>query len=373
MFNVVSLGLLLPYPMSHPAQQIRFCTSLDGTRIAYAICGSGPPLVWVAHWIHHLRSDWDNPVWRHWLHTLTRHHTLIRYDLRGCGLSDRDGVEFSFDKLVEDFEAVVDAADLQRFDFIGMAVGAGIGMTYAARRPERVSHLVLYGGYVRNRLARNPTPAQVEAAETELKVIESGWPNKNPAYGQFFTSLHIPDATPEQMRAYNDLFRLTTSPANAVALMRTFFGVDLHEIVPRIRCPTLVLHPRSDMIIPFDEGRAVAALIPGARFVPLDTRNFILLEQDPEWARFVAELDNFLPAPPRKPDVLFNELSAREHQVLELVAQGLGNSMIAARLSITEKTVRNHVSTVFDKLGVNSRAQAIVYARDAGFGKKNSG
>jgi pimeloyl-ACP methyl ester carboxylesterase/DNA-binding CsgD family transcriptional regulator len=362
--------------MSHPAQQIRFCTSRDGTRVAYAICGSGPPLVFAAHWVHHLKSDWDSPIWRHWLCMLTRRHTLIRYDLRGCGLSDREGVEFSFEKLVEDFEAVINAAGLERFAFIGMAVGAAIGMAYAVRHPQRIGQLVLYGAYVRNRLALNPTREEVEAVQAEIKVIERGWQNENPAYRQFFTSLHIPDATDEQMRAYGDLLRLTTSPANAVGLRRMFSRLDLYDIIRRVRCPTLVLQLRDDSVIPFDEGRAVAALIPGARFVPLDTRNFIMLEQDPEWGRLVAELDDFLPTPLIMPagDELFSaaDLTAREREVLELIAQGLDNGTIGSRLGISQRTARNYVSLILGKLGVNSRAQAIVRARDAGFGQKPS-
>lgn len=362
--------------MSRPAQQIRFCTSRDGTRIAYAICGSGPPLVFAAHWVHHLKSDWDSPIWRHWLSMLTRRHTLIRYDLRGCGLSDREGVEFSFEKLVEDFEAVINAAGLKSFAFIGMAVGAAIGMAYAVRHHQRISHLVLYGAYVRNRLALTPTREEVEEVQAEIKVIERGWQNENPAYRQFFTSLHIPDATAEQTHAYDDLLRLTTSPANAVSLRRMFSRLDLHEIVQQVRCPTLVLQLRDDSVIPFDEGRAVAALIPGARFVPLDTRNFIMLEQDPEWERLIAELADFLPASPLTPagDEHFSagDLTTREREVLELIAQGLDNGTIAMQLGISQRTARNYVSVILSKLGVNSRAQAIVRARDAGFGKKPS-
>lgn len=360
--------------MSHPAQQIRFCTSRDGTRIAYATCGDGPPLVWAAHWIHHLNYDLDHPVWGPWISLLTRRHTLIRYDLRGCGLSDRDEIEFSYEKLLGDLEAVIDATGLGRFAYLGMAIGAATGMSFAVRHPGRVSCLVLYGAYVRNRLARGSTPAQEEKELVELKVIERGWQNESPAYGQFFASLHIPDATPEQVRSYNELLRLTTSPATAVSLMRTYWGVELQEVVPHIRCPTLVLQPRNDSIIPFDEGRKVAALIPGARFVPLDTRNFILLEQETEWARFAAEVQDFLSrAPITSACRLLEGLTAREHDVLELVAQGLDNGTIGTQLGISERTARNHVSTIFSKLGASSRAQVIVRAREAGFGRKATG
>jgi len=359
--------------MSHPAQQIRFCTSRDGTRIAYATCGAGPPLVWATHWVHHLKFDWDSPVWHPWLSMLTRRHTIIRYDWRGCGLSDRDRVEFSFEKHVEDFEAVVQAAGVGRFVLLGTGGGAGaVAMTHAVRHSEQVSHLVLYGCQARGRLARVITAEEVEEAETRLKVYELGWPDEIPGYGQFFTTLHMPDATPEQMREYNHLLRVTTSPANAIGLIRAFFATDVREIVPQVRCPTLVLHARQDAIVPFDEGRTVAGLIPGAQFVPLESRNYVLLGTEPAWQQFVEAFDDFLPASPFRPAgsaaLLLDELTAREHQVLELVAQGLDNTTIGARLHISERTARNHVSAVLAKLGINTRAQAIVRAREAGFG-----
>jgi len=360
--------------MSRPAEQIRFCTSRDGTRIAYATCGSGPPLVWAAHWVHHLELDWNSPVWRPWLSLLTRRHTLIRYDMRGCGLSDREGIEFSFEEFVEDLEAVIEAAGLEQFVLFGTVNGAAISMTYAVRHPDRVSHLVLYAGYVRNKLAGSPTPREVEEAQARLKVMELGWPNDTPAYGQFFTSLHMPDASAEQFQSFNDLVRRTTSPANAVALLQAFFRIDVREIVPKVRCPTLVLHARGDSIIQFEEGRAVAGLIPGARFVPLESRNHVLLDTEPAWQQLVDALNDFLPASPSSQagsgELAFDELSAREHQVLELVAQGLDNTTIGERLYISERTARNYVSTILDKLGINTRAQAIVRAREAGFGQE---
>jgi len=360
--------------MSRPAEQIRFCTSRDGARIAYATCGSGPPLVWAAHWVHHLELDWNSPVWRPWLSLLTRRHTLIRYDMRGCGLSDREGIEFSFEEFVEDLEAVIEAAGLEQFVLFGTVNGAAISMTYAVRHPDRVSHLVLYAGYVRNKLAGSPTPREVEEAQARLKVMELGWPNDTPAYGQFFTSLHMPDASAEQFQSFNDLVRRTTSPANAVALLQAFFRIDVREIVPKVRCPTLVLHARGDSIIQFEEGRAVAGLIPGARFVPLESRNHVLLDTEPAWQQLVDALNDFLPALPSSQagsgELAFDELSAREHQVLELVAQGLDNTTIGERLHISERTARNYVSTILDKLGINTRAQAIVRAREAGFGRE---
>jgi pimeloyl-ACP methyl ester carboxylesterase/DNA-binding CsgD family transcriptional regulator len=344
-------------------------------RIAYATCGAGPPLVWVAHWVHHLKFDWDSPVWRPWLTMLTRRHTLIRYDWRGCGLSDRDRVEFSFEKHVEDFEAVVHAAGAERFALLATGGGAGaVAMMHAARHPEQVSCLVLFDCQAKGWFARAKTTEQVREAEARLKVYELGWPNEIPVYGQFFTALHLPDATDEQISEYNRLLRLTTTPTNAIGLIRALFATDVREVAPRVRCPTLVLHARQNAIIPFDEGRALAGLIPGARFVPLESRNYVLLETEPAWQHFEEAVDDFLAPTPsgaaRAGALAFDELTAREREVLELVAQGLDNTTIGARLHISERTARNHVSAILAKLGLNSRAQAIVRAREAGFGRE---
>jgi len=356
--------------MPHPTQQIRFCTSRDGTRIAYATSGSGPPLVRAAHWISHLKLDWDNPVWGPWLSMFSRGRTLITYDARGCGLSDREQVDFSLDNQVEDLEAVVDAAGVDHFALFGMAGGGSIAVTYAVRNPERVSHLVLHGVPAVSKLARG----DLEHGQTEIKAFEFGWDKENPAFRQLFTSQLLPGGTAEQFRAFNDLIRLTTSPANAARILRTFYDVDLRGIAPFVRCPTLVTHVREDGRVPFEQGRDLAGLIPGARFVPLEGRNHVLLESEPAWKQFVNELDEFLPAAPNKPlggpGLLINDLTARENDVLELIAQGLDNGTIGARLGISEKTVRNHLSIILSKLCVNSRAQAIVRARDAGFGRK---
>jgi len=357
--------------MSQSWQKIRFCASADGTRIAYAMCGSGPPLIWVQLWTHHLELDWQSPVWRPWLTLLAKDHTLVRYDWRGCGLSDRERVQFSLGRFAEDLDAVIVASGVDRFVLFGMGGGGGgIAMSYAVRHPGRVSHLVLYGCNTRGPLGDKPTAEQEAEAKARLKVIELGWPNENPGYGQFFSTMHIPDATAEQSSSFNELLRQTTSPANAVALLNAYNRSNVREIVPQIRCPTLVLHPRADSIIPLEQGRRVASLIPGARFVPLDSRNRILLETEPAWRQFDEALGDFLPrrsvASPAVPAL--GDLTARERQILEVVAEGLDNYEIAARLKISEKTVRNHVSTIFSKLNAKSRAQAVALARDAGLG-----
>jgi pimeloyl-ACP methyl ester carboxylesterase/DNA-binding CsgD family transcriptional regulator len=359
--------------MLQSRQKIRFCASRDGTRIAYATCGSGPPLVWVQHWIHHLELDWESPVWRPWLALLAAHHTVVRYDWRGCGLSDRERVQFSFEKHAEDLDAVIAAAGVERFVLFGMAgAGSAIAMSHAVQHPGRVTHLVLFGCNTRGPLGHNPTPEQEAEAQARLKVIELGWPNDNPGYGQFLASLHVLDSTAEQFRSYNDLLRRTTTPANAIGTMNAFNRMNVEGIVPKVRCPTLVIHPRGDAIIPFDQGRKVAALIPGAHFVPLDSRNRITLDTEPAWSQLVEAVHDFLPARSVRdaPSPALDELSARELEVLEVVAEGLDNHEIAARLNISEKTVRNHVSIIFGKLQIKSRAQAVALARDAGLGKR---
>jgi pimeloyl-ACP methyl ester carboxylesterase/DNA-binding CsgD family transcriptional regulator len=361
--------------MSATSQHVRFCASLDGTRIAFASGGSGPPLVRAAHWISHLDHERTCPLWGPWVSLLGRRHTLIRYDGRGCGLSDRDPGDFSLDRCVEDLEAVVEASKVGRFVLVGATIGGMTALAYAARHPERVSHLVILGGLAIGRMARKPTPpGLIEQTALELKAIELGWGNDNPAFRQFFTSLLIPDSTPEQARSLNELMRLASTAQGAIRRLQPYHHVDLREMAAQIKCPTLVFHARSDARIPFEQGRALAALIPGARFVSLESRNHWVVATEPAWAQFVAALDGFLPRVPQTGGTgdaaVLDALTPRELQVVELVAAGLDNGTIGRRLGIAEKTVRNRVSTIFSKLGVNSRPQAIVWAREAGFGHK---
>ena len=221
---------------------------------------------------------------------------LVRYDWRGCGLSDRERVKFSFGKYAEDLDAVSAAAGLDRFVLLGMSgSGGAVAMTYVVHHPGRVTHLVLCGSNTRGPLGDSPTSEQEAEAQARLKVFELGWPNENPGYAQFFASMHIPDATTEQCRSYNDLLRRTTSPANAISLINTFIRVNVQDIVPKVTCPTLVLHSRGDPIISFDQGRKVAALIPGARFVPLESRNRIILDTEPAWQQLIGALSELLP------------------------------------------------------------------------------
>ena len=360
--------------MSQTPPQIRFCVSRDGTRIAYAISGSGPPLLWLPHWVHTLKFDVDNPIWSPWLLTLARRHSVIRYDWRGCGLSDRDGIDLSFERHVEDLEAVVTAVGLTRFVLFAMAFATYIGLQYAARHPQQVSRLILYAAASRGRLARMATPADKAEVHTRMTAIDLGWPDPNSGYGQFYTSLQVTAASAEQKRLFNEQLHAATSRENAIGLMKAFYVIDLRDVAPQVRCPTLVLHARHDSNVPFDEGRAVAALVPGARFVPLESRNHLVLDTEPAWPHLVAELDAFLPDSredsPTASELNLAELTARERQILEILAEGVDNKEIGKRLGISEKTVRNQVSIILDKLGLASRLQAVVRARESLLGRR---
>ena len=290
--------------MSYDDQEIRFCTSADGVRIAYATVGAGPPLVKAANWLSHLEFDWNSPVWRHWLRELSRTHTLIRYDERACGLSDWDVEDYSLDAWVRDLEAVVAAQNLERFPLLGISQGGPIAIAYAVRNPGKVSHLILYGSYARGRLFRNPTPEMLEEREVMLRMAQVGWGKEHPAFRQVFTSLFIPGGSPEHVNWFNDLQRISTSPENAVRIMEAFDTLDTQEMAKRIDIPTLVLHSKDDLRIPFSEGRLLASLIPGARFVPLEGKNHVLLENEPSWPRFLSEVRNFLGTHPQEQPTL---------------------------------------------------------------------
>jgi pimeloyl-ACP methyl ester carboxylesterase len=227
------------------------------------------------------------------LHELAAEHRLVRYDTRGNGLSDWDVDDISFDAFVRDLEGVVEAARLDRFALLGISQGCAISIAYAVRNPERVSHLVLYGGFARGRRRRG-SPEGIAESEALITLMRQGWGQENPAFRQIFTSLFIPGATIEQMQWFNDLMRISTSPANAVRLRRAVDDIDISDLLPQVSVPSLVLHCRDDAVQPFDEGRRLAAGIRGARFVALDGRNHLILESDPAWNRFVAEIKGFI-------------------------------------------------------------------------------
>lgn len=279
--------------MPEETQQIRFCRARDGVRIAYATSGDGPPLVKPANWLTHLESDWKSPVWRPWLTALGRTHTLIRYDERGCGLSDHDVDDFSFDAWVGDLEAVVDARGLGRFPLLGISQGCAVAVAYAARHPHRVSRLVLYGGYACGRDHREPSPQQKLEATVLREMIRLGWGRDNPAFRQVFGTLFLPDGTPEQRQWFDDLTR-TVPVENALSIEQTAHQIDVREQAASLDVPALMLHSCGDAMVPFEAGRTLAAAIPGARFVSLDSRNHVLLETEPAWTVFLEESRRFL-------------------------------------------------------------------------------
>ncbi|WP_420873169.1 alpha/beta fold hydrolase [Paracoccus pantotrophus] len=365
-----SPGLRYPRAMKL-SQSIRFCTSADGTRIAVASCGNGPVILRAAHWLSHVDYDLESPVWRPWLQALSVRNRFVRYDPRGCGLSDRHVADLSVEAWHADMEAVAASIEEPRFVLLGLSQGGALAITYALRHPERVSHLVLLNAYAQGRRIRARTEAELLEAETLVNFVRIGWGRDNPAFCRFFTNLFIPDGTPEQHRWWGDLERTTASAEVAAELLSQMQGIDVSDLAGKLRLPTLIAHCRGDMRVPFDEGCRLAAAIPGARFVPLESKNHVLLPEEPAWAVFHAELAAFLGQDRRVLPRALREagLTPAESALLDLVAEGLDNRAIAERLGKSVKTVRNQLSVIFSKLGVHSRSQAIVIAlsgREAG-------
>lgn len=352
-------------------QQIRFCTTPDGVKIAYATSGSGPPLVRVGNWLTHLELDWESPVWSHWFEELSKDRTLVRYDPRGSGLSDRSVDDLSFDACLQDLEAVADDLELDRFDLFGLCQGGAMAVAYAARHPERVRRLVLSGSYTRGSFTDDAKAEEKAQAEALTEMIRVGWGRQNAAFRKVFVDLLVPGGTKEQQHWLAGMERSSASAETAARLWRSFQEIDIRDLAPRVKAPTLVFHVKNDGMVSFQQGRHLASLIPKARFVPLESENHILLSDEPAWDRFVRELRYFLAdeeEPAAESQDGFRDLTPREREVLDLVARGLSNPQIAEDLCISPKTVRNHVTRIFSKLHVTHRAAAVVRAREAGFG-----
>ena len=350
-------------------QHIRYVTTSDGTRMAWAEAGEGPLLVKAANWLTHLEYEWNSPIWRHWLQFLSSQFRFVRYDERGCGMTDWRGTDLSLDRWVEDLEAVIEASrPTEPVVLLGISQGAATCIRYAIRHPERVSRLILYGGYARGAFHRG-TPESRAAYQAMIDLTRVAWGKDNPTFRQVFTSRFIPGGTHEQLQWWNELCLQTVSSGEVAAqLLEARALVESASDLWQVQTPTLVLHARNDEVVSIEEGRLLAAGIPGAEFVELDSRNHVLLEQEPAWQRFCEEVRSFV-QPGTRSQSPFNALTARERQVLALMGEGLSNIEIAERLAISEKTVRNHASNLFDKLGVWSRAQAIVFAHDHGFSR----
>jgi pimeloyl-ACP methyl ester carboxylesterase len=348
-------------------QHIRYVAAPDGTRLAWAESGTGPVLVKAANWLTHLEYEWESPVWKHWIHFFSEHCRFVRYDERGCGMSDWHDGPLTVEGWAADLEAVIDAArPAAPVTLLGISQGGAACIQYAIRHPERVARMILYGAYARGAYLRNP-PEGVKAYRAMVDLARWAWGSDNPTFRQVFTSRFIPGGSHEQLEWFNDLCLKTTAGEIAAALMEARAVMDVTTLLHEVRTPTLVIHARDDAVVSIAEARLLASTIPGAEFVELDSRNHVLLEQEPAWLRFKEEVLAFLHTGHSARDSVFGALSARERQVLALMADGLSNTEIGERLHISEKTVRNHASNVFDKLGVWSRAQAIVFARDHGF------
>lgn len=355
------------------SRQVRFCTTRDDVNIAYATSGSGWPVVKTPNWMNHVELDAYSPVWRSWVERVNRHHTLVRYDARGCGLSDGDvAAEFGTNQL--DLDAVVDSAGLHKFALFGACQGAAIAIEYAARHPDRVSHLILMGASLQGVFKRRPDAQSREEAEALLKLVEIGWGRENSAFRQIFATQFIPDSTPQHLLAFDEIQRKTVTPDRAAALLKSFYDIDVSEFAGHVRCPTIVFHATGDARVPFAEGRRTACTIPGAEFVSLESRNHIVLDHQPAWEQFFGEVESFLgrypPDSAAAPLPRVADLTPAEGRVLDLLASGISNTEIANRLAISEKTVRNHINHIFSKLAVQNRSEAIVVARDAGYGRQ---
>jgi pimeloyl-ACP methyl ester carboxylesterase/DNA-binding CsgD family transcriptional regulator len=348
-------------------QHVRYVKSLDGTRLAWAESGAGPVIVKAANWLTHLEYEWESPVWRHWLQFFSSHCRFVRYDERGCGMSDWQRGALTLEQWVADLECVVEAAGPPGpVTLLGISQGAATCIRYAIAHPERVAGMILYGGYARG-VSKRGTPMTARAYQAMVDLARVAWGKDNPTFRQVFTSRFIPGGTHEQLQWFNDLCLKTTSGEIAADLFEARAVLDISPSLDQVRTPTLVLHARDDEVVPIEEGRLLATGIPGAEFVELDSRNHVLLEHEPAWQRFQDAVLAFVAPGHAARDSVFAALSTRERQVLALMADGLSNADIADRLTISEKTVRNHASNLFDKLGVWSRAQAIVFARDRGY------
>src|SRR5688572_28503338 len=292
-------GLSRNCPLRYPwavklSQSIRFCTSTDGTRIAMASCGEGPVILRAAHWLSHVDYDLESPVWRPWLHALAARNCFVRYDPRGCGLSERHVADLSVDAWHADLEAVAASIDEPHFALLGLSQGGALAIAYALKHPERVSHLVLLNAYGLGARARAQTDTEHLEAETLVNFIRIRWGRDNPAFCQFFTNLFIPDGKAEQHRWWGDLERETATAEVAAQLLWQMQGIDVMDLAARLSVPTLIAHSRGDMRVPFDEGCRLAATIPGAHFLPLESKNHVLLPDEPAWAVFQSELARFL-------------------------------------------------------------------------------
>lgn len=282
------------HPRPPPVETVRFCRSEDGVRIAYAVTEGRPPLVKAANWMTHLGHDAESPVWAHWLRWLTEEHGLLRYDERGCGLSEWGVATFRFDDWVRDLELVVEAAGLDRFPLLGISQGAAVAVAYAVRHPERVSRLVLVSGYAAGRRRRALDPHAEAAAALDVELARVGWGQDDPSFRRVFATQFYPNGPPAIWDAFDELQRRTTSAVNAAHFLEVFATVDVRDLAPRVRCPTLLLHSLHDQRVPYSCAQELHDLIPSSRLVALPSHDHLLTADEPAWAVLVDEVTAFL-------------------------------------------------------------------------------
>jgi pimeloyl-ACP methyl ester carboxylesterase/DNA-binding CsgD family transcriptional regulator len=342
-------------------QTIGFCTSADGTRIAYAVSGRGIPLVRAATWMTHVELDQDSPVWGHWWRELSRYRQFIRYDQRGCGLSDRHPQDYSLEARVQDLQAVVDALGLERFDLLGHSHGGLTAIEYAARNPPRVSKLILFGSFAHGQWIR-------DVSEASQVIMRSGWERETSAARMMFAIRMMPDASKDHLVAASSLLKNSMSGESAANLAASAASVDVMDRLAHIQTPTLVLHSSRSEEVPSETGRTTAALLPTARFVEIDSSNHVLLPDEPAWDDFRSHVRAFLGGESdESPDQdsltpLPMNLFEREAEVLRLIARGETDQSVADNLGISVRTVGNHVTNILRKTGSANRAQASAWA-----------
>jgi pimeloyl-ACP methyl ester carboxylesterase/DNA-binding CsgD family transcriptional regulator len=346
----------------HECGAVRFSKSFDGVQIASTECGSGPPLIKAATWLTHIGQRPVGTIHAALAEEFSRAGSFIEYDTRGCGLSQRRVDEISFEAWVRDLEAVADAHGHARFALLGFTCAAGVAVEYAARHPERVSHLILFGGFATSyHSTSNPDPAIRREGDLMVELAEVGWGNSSPSFRQVFVSRFLPDATPQQWANFDRLQRETAAADVAVRYLRAMYTLNVKTSATQVQCPTLVMHAQDDQLVGFEQGRRLASLIPGARFVPLPGRNHIPFPDEPAWEGFKREVGRFLgrePAASRSALQSASPLTQRQRQVLSLVASGHSDKQAAMALKLSPRTIEMHVNGALKALGCRTRAEA---------------
>ena len=274
-------------------QEIRYCSSKDNTIIAYAKLGNGPPLLKAPNFMSSLEHDWRSPIWMHLYRFLAEGNTLVRFDQRGNGSSDLDPLEITFNSFVEDMEAVVNESKIDKFPILGVSQGCAVSIAYAIRNPNKVSHLILIGGFARGKGQRGD-PSYEEKSKMEQTMILSGWEDENPAFRQYFTTSMIPEGSKEQMDSFNNIMKITTSAKNAAKISSVNDQIDVSDILLKLKVPTLIFHCTDDARVPISEGKFLAANIKNSKFIPIKSKNHVLLETEQGWDLFKDEVTKFL-------------------------------------------------------------------------------